>query len=77
MQAVKNGAFDYLVKGDDNNKIIPLVNKAVDKAKLQYKVKVLQNKLNKGITFGDVIGNSNIIKQSIESSNIKQKQHIQ
>ena len=25
VQAIKNGAFDYITKGDDNNKIIPLV----------------------------------------------------
>ena len=25
VQAIKNGAFDYIVKGDDNNKIIPLL----------------------------------------------------
>ena len=24
VQAIKNGAFDYITKGDDNNKIIPL-----------------------------------------------------
>jgi two-component system NtrC family response regulator len=33
VQAMKNGAYDYLVKGDDNDKIIPLVYKALEKAK--------------------------------------------
>ncbi|OPC24914.1 sigma-54-dependent Fis family transcriptional regulator [Elizabethkingia meningoseptica] len=33
VQAMKNGAYDYLVKGDDNEKIIPLVYKAMEKAK--------------------------------------------
>ena len=28
IQAMKNGAFDYITKGDDNDKIIPLINKA-------------------------------------------------
>ena len=32
VQAIKNGAFDYITKGDDNNKIIPLVAKAMEKA---------------------------------------------
>ena len=36
VRAIKNGAFDYLVKGDDNNRIIPLINKAIEKAKLQF-----------------------------------------
>ena len=26
VQAIKNGAFDYITKGDDNNKIIPKIN---------------------------------------------------
>lgn len=32
VQAIKNGAFDYITKGDDNNKIIPLIAKAMEKA---------------------------------------------
>ena len=32
VQAIKNGAFDYITKGDDNNKIIPLISRAVEKA---------------------------------------------
>lgn len=30
VQAIKNGAFDYITKGDDNRKIIPTINRAVD-----------------------------------------------
>jgi DNA-binding NtrC family response regulator len=32
VQAIKNGAFDYLVKGDDNNRIITLLAQATEKA---------------------------------------------
>lgn len=32
VQAIKNGAFDYITKGDDNRKIIPIVNRAVKEA---------------------------------------------
>ncbi|HRG90975.1 MAG TPA: response regulator, partial [Chitinophagales bacterium] len=31
IQAIKNGAFDYLVKGDDNERIIPLLHRAIEK----------------------------------------------
>lgn len=31
VQAIKNGAFDYITKGDDNNKIIPLLSRAMEK----------------------------------------------
>lgn len=33
VQAIKNGAFDYITKGDDNNKIIPLISRAMEQAK--------------------------------------------
>ncbi|MCU7693890.1 sigma-54-dependent transcriptional regulator [Haoranjiania flava] len=38
VQAIKNGAFDYITKGDDNNRIIPLVYKAAEKAQLNKRV---------------------------------------
>lgn len=31
VQAIKNGAFDYIVKGDDNDKILPLIRQAAEK----------------------------------------------
>lgn len=31
VQAIKNGAFDYITKGDDNNKIIPVISRAMEK----------------------------------------------
>ena len=31
VQAIKNGAFDYSTKGDDNNKIIPIISRAMEK----------------------------------------------
>src|SRR5690348_6142240 len=31
IQAMKNGAFDYITKGDDNDKVIPLLSKAMEK----------------------------------------------
>ena len=37
VQAMKNGAFDYIVKGDDNDKIIPLLHKALEKVQLMPK----------------------------------------
>lgn len=31
VQAIKNGVFDYITKGDDNNKIIPIISRAMEK----------------------------------------------
>lgn len=38
VQAIKNGAFDYITKGDDNNKILPLLSRAVEKSELQKRL---------------------------------------
>lgn len=38
VQAIKNGAFDYITKGDDNNKIIPLISRAVEKARMNVRL---------------------------------------
>lgn len=44
VQAIKNGAFDYITKGDDNNKIIPLISRAVEKAKMNVRLEKLERK---------------------------------
>ncbi|MEK7253926.1 MAG: response regulator, partial [Bacteroidota bacterium] len=56
--AIKSGAFNYITKGDDNNKIIPLINKAADKALLQFRVKELEDKVGKRYSFDGIIGKS-------------------
>ncbi|QBA22810.1 sigma-54-dependent Fis family transcriptional regulator [Chryseobacterium indologenes] len=61
VQAMKNGAYDYLVKGDDNEKIIPLVYKALDKVK-DNKSRVVQQVMTKG--FDQIIGKSPLILQA-------------
>ncbi|UKB78658.1 sigma-54-dependent transcriptional regulator [Chryseobacterium sp. MEBOG07] len=61
VQAMKNGAYDYLVKGDDNEKIIPLVYKALDKVK-DNKSRVMQQVVTKG--FDQIIGKSPLILQA-------------
>jgi len=63
--AIKNGAFDYITKGDDNEKIIPLVNKAMDKALLQRRVQELESKLNSKYSFERIIGTSPAIAAAI------------
>jgi two-component system NtrC family response regulator len=66
VKAIKSGAFDYITKGDDNEKIIPLVSKAMDKALLQYKVRMLEKKISNQHSFKNIIGTSKAIKQAIE-----------
>ncbi len=62
VQAMKNGAYDYLVKGDDNDKIIPLVYKAMEKAQDNALRKAQKSTAQKG--FEAIIGNSPLIQQA-------------
>ncbi|MGE4512757.1 MAG: sigma-54-dependent transcriptional regulator [Chryseobacterium sp.] len=63
VQAMRNGAYDYLVKGDDNEKIIPLVFKALDKAKDNAAKKAQKhNTIQKG--FEAIVGASPLILQA-------------
>ncbi len=64
VQAMKNGAFDYITKGDDNDKIIPLVASAMDKALLQQKVQQLKKKLEKRFGFDAILGESSAIQEA-------------
>lgn len=66
VQAIKNGAFDYIIKGDDNNKIIPLLQRALEKAELSKRVRQLEKQLENKYSFDKVIGKSRLIQQAIE-----------
>ncbi|MFT3920078.1 sigma-54-dependent transcriptional regulator [Cloacibacterium sp.] len=68
VQAIKNGAFDYITKGDDNNKIIPLLYKASEKVKLNKRVIQLEKQLDQRLSFEKIIGKSKLIKQAVESA---------
>ena len=65
VQAIKNGAFDYITKGDDNDKIIPLVARAFEKVQLQKRIHQLEQQVGKQYSFASILGKSNTILQSI------------
>jgi two-component system NtrC family response regulator len=64
VQAIKNGAFDYILKGDDNDKIIPLLSQAVNKVN-QNKSAAIKIKNSITNNFDDIIGSSKQIKEAI------------
>jgi len=65
VQAMKNGAFDYIMKGDDNDKLIPLLYKAVEKVHMQKRIDQLQQQVDKRYSFENIIGNSIKLKEAI------------
>lgn len=66
VQAIKNGAFDYLVKGNDNDKIIPLLSRASEKIALQQRVRRLEQQVNNKFGFNSIIGKSFQLQHAIE-----------
>ena len=63
--AMKNGAFDYITKGDDNDKIIPLLARAMEKVQLQKRVAQLEQQVGKKYTFETILGHSQQIADAI------------
>ncbi len=66
VQAMKNGAFDYILKGDDNDKVIPLLYKAIEKIQLQKRIQHLEQQIDKRYGFENILGGSRVIKESVE-----------
>ncbi len=65
VQAIKNGAFDYITKGDDNNKIIPLISRAMEKALMNKRLEQLESQVGRQYSFQNIQGSSKLIKDTI------------
>ena len=65
VQAIKNGAFDYITKGDDNNKIISLISRAVEKARMNVRLEKLEKKVGQTYSFDSILGESKVLKDAV------------
>ena len=65
VQAMKNGAFDYLEKGNDNKRILPLLSQAMNKVTAQ-KAEGGKSSEKAGFSFSDVLGESPAICQAVK-----------
>lgn len=65
VKAIKNGAFDYITKGDDNDKLIPLVSRAMEKIALQQRVQQLEKRITKKFSLGSILGNTPQIREAV------------
>lgn len=66
VKAIKNGAFDYITKGDDNAKILPLLAQAMDKASAAY-LRERQETASTGrqYSFETLLGQSPAIREAV------------
>lgn len=63
VQAIKSGAFDYIVKGDDNRKIIPVISRAMDAFEGSAGRKAAPDA---GVmTFDRIVGQSECVQQAV------------
>jgi DNA-binding NtrC family response regulator len=65
IEALKKGAFDYIPKPPDLNRLLVTVRNAMDRKQLVQETKVLKNKLGKAKST-NIIGTSEAIKQISE-----------
>ena len=66
VEAMKYGAFDYITKGDDNNKILPLLSRAVEKARMQRRLARIDDSLSEQHSFDRIIGRSESLRRAVE-----------
>ncbi|NCI46744.1 sigma-54-dependent transcriptional regulator [Sediminibacterium soli] len=65
VQAIKNGAFDYITKGNDNDRIIPLLHQAVTRVS-GNRIKAVSIREKSGYDFDNIIGNSPVIHEAMQ-----------
>jgi two-component system, NtrC family, response regulator len=64
--AMRNGAFDYITKGDDDDRIVLTIEKADEKASLRRQVRELQRRVESKVEFSKLIGKSESFSTAIE-----------
>ncbi|TYP93744.1 DNA-binding transcriptional response regulator, NtrC family, contains REC, AAA-type ATPase, and a Fis-type DNA-binding domains [Fodinibius salinus] len=65
VNAMKQGAFDYITKGDDDDKIHVMVERAAEKAQMQYKLRHLEQRVDDKYGFKSIVGESEAIQEAV------------
>lgn len=68
VNAIKKGAYDYIEKPFDNDKLILLINRAIEHYKIICENKFLKNKIVSNNSFDKIIAVSDKMKQVIEQA---------
>lgn len=64
VNAMKQGAFDYITKGDEDDHIHVVVERAVEKAQMQSKLRHLEQRMESQYSFENIIGESKPINEA-------------
>jgi two-component system, NtrC family, response regulator len=65
VRAMRAGAFDYLTKGDSDDQLLVVIERAIDKAKLKKRIDDLETKLKTRYSFDQIFGTSHVINEAI------------
>jgi two-component system NtrC family response regulator len=64
VRAMKEGAFDYLTKGDSDDQLLVIVERAMEKARLQHRVAELEKQVGTQHSFASMIGTSPALQRA-------------
>ncbi|WP_441000147.1 sigma-54-dependent transcriptional regulator [Fodinibius sp. SL11] len=65
VNAMKQGAFDYITKGDEDDHIHVIVERAAEKAHMQQKLQHLEQRVDEKYGFTNIIGESEAIQEAV------------
>jgi two-component system, NtrC family, response regulator len=66
VQAIQHGAFDYITKGNDNDRILPLIHRAIEKNQLRQRVENLEKRVGEKYSFDTLLGQSTALRRVVE-----------
>ncbi len=66
VRAIQHGAFDYITKGNDNDRILPLIHRAIEKNQLRQRVENLEKRVGEKYSFDTILGQSAALRRVIE-----------
>lgn len=66
VEAMKNGAFDYIVKGGDGEDVLLSVQKAIEKLSLKNQIGNLKKRIDKTFTVDNIVTKSEPVKQALD-----------
>lgn len=65
VRAIKDGAFDYIVKGDEDNKLLLVIKNANDKIQMFNRIFHLEKNIFSKYTFDNITSKSPLIQEAI------------
>ncbi|MGI4874072.1 MAG: sigma-54-dependent transcriptional regulator [Janthinobacterium lividum] len=64
VRAMKQGAFDYLTKGDFEQQLVVVVERAAEKARLRHRVAELEKRVGQAHTFESMVGSAPALRRA-------------